>query len=821
MTTGIDNPISMSSFAAYIDVAVALPVHKTYTYGVPRDWLTRISEGRRVLVPFGRRRVTGYILAVLRQSTHDEVKAVLDVLDEKPLFPKVMIPFYQWMADYYLHPIGLVIKTALPAGLSLYEYTEIVITETGKEAFTRDATPPLMRAILNRLESRPCKRHLIERQVGERIPKMVLAKMKESGWIDFQRRLSPGQTRSKTERIVRLIQPEVKPITRPREKIIDALIQQGDQSLVELKKIVATAAAVVRGLVRTGAVTVYNRPVYRDPFGETVRPDRPPVLSSDQQIVFQKVTDVLGGGFQTFLLAGVTGSGKTEVYLTLARQVLKRDGQVLVLVPEIALISQVERRFRARFGDRVAVLHSSLSSGERYDQWQRIAENKTPIVIGARSAIFAPLTRLGLVIVDEEHDTAFKQETGLRYNARDLAIVRAKLSRAVVMLGSATPSVQTTFNAATGKFNRLVLPRRIKQRSLPEVKIIDLRKAKGMRGPMRIISQPLHHAMRRTLDRGEQILLFLNRRGFAGNPVCLACGEPVRCRHCDIALTLHQTHNAYKCHYCGFSLPATIQCGTCGASTIRALGIGTEKVEAVTKKLFPKARVERMDRDTTTRKDSIKRILKQIKDGEIDILVGTQMVAKGHDFPNITLVGIICADLSLDFPDFRAGERTFQLLAQVAGRAGRGDSPGRVILQTYNPTHFTIQAARDQDYKRFYQREIRFRKALDYPPFTLLAQLKISGRDKTRTRKRAEAIGETCHALQSSKAAFSNAITILGPIESPLAKISDRYRWQILIKGLTSGKLHDFLRRLFSAEPMLSNDRTVRVAIDVDPYLMM
>ena len=811
----------MSPFVAYIDVAVTLPVHKTYTYGVPQDWLTRMSVGCRVLVPFGRRRLTGYILAVGEQSSHDEVKAVLDILDEAPLFPKEMVPFFQWMADYYLHPIGLVIKTALPAGLSLYEYTEVVITETGKAALTRAATPPLMRAILNRLESRPCKRHLLERQVGQRIPKLVFGKLKESGWIDFQRRLSPGQTRPKTERVVRLVQPKVTPMTLPREKIIDALVHRGDQSLVKLKKIVPTAAAVVRGLVRVGAVTAYNQSVYRDPFGEPIRPDQPPALSADQRVVFKAVANELGHGFQTFLLAGVTGSGKTEVYLILAQRVLNGDGQVLVLVPEIALISQVERRFRARFGDQVAVLHSNLSSGERYDQWQRIAKNKTPIVIGARSAIFAPLTRLGLVIVDEEHDTAFKQETGLRYNARDLAIVRAKQSGAVVILGSATPSVQTIFNAERGKFKRLGLPRRINQRPLPQVEIIDLRKIKGMRGPLRIISQPLHHAMRQTLDRGEQILLFLNRRGFAGNPVCLACGEPVRCRHCDISLTLHQKHHAFKCHYCGFSRSAAIQCGACGASTIRALGMGTEKVEAVTKKLFPKARVGRMDRDTTTHKGSVRRILKQLKEGEIDILVGTQMVAKGHDFQNITLVGIICADLSLDFPDFRAGERTFQLLAQVAGRAGRGDALGRVILQTYNPNHFTIQAAREQDYRRFYRREIRFRKALDYPPFTHLAQLKISGRDKVRTTKRTEAIGKACHGLQSSNVAFSNTITILGPIEAPLAKISDRYRWQILIKGQTSGNVHRYLRQLFSAEPMLSNDRTVRVSIDVDPYLMM
>jgi len=431
------------------------------------------------------------------------------------------------------------------------------------------------------------------------------------------------------------------------------------------------------------------------------------------------------------------------------------------------------------------------------------------------------LTRIGAVIVDEEHDTAFKQETGLRYNARDLAVVRAKFSGAVAVLGSATPSVQTFYNAEIGKFSRLVLPRRIKKRPMPEVSVYDLRQTKGLRGPARIISQPLHRAMRETLDQGKQVLLFLNRRGFAGHSVCLACGEPVRCRHCDITLTFHQAQHAYKCHYCGFSRPETMTCGVCGASTIRALGIGTEKVEALTRDLFPSARVSRMDRDTTSRKGSVKRMLKQVRDGDIDILIGTQMVAKGHDFPNITLVGIICADLSLDFPDFRAGERTFQLLAQVAGRTGRGDSPGRVILQTYNPAHFTIQAAKDQDYRRFYQREISFRKSLRYPPYAFLVQLKISGRDRKKTRERAWKIGKTGHALQAKHTRFSSTITILGPIEAPLARISGRYRWQMIIKGLRVRTLHQFVRQLAAIPSLRFNDREIRVAVDVDPYLMM
>ncbi|RTZ95060.1 MAG: primosomal protein N', partial [Deltaproteobacteria bacterium] len=373
----------MISFSSYIDVAVTLPVLGTYTYGVPPDLDGRACQGCRVLVSFGHRRVTGYILGIVDQRGHDEIKPVLDVMDDSPLFPREMIPFFRWIADYYLHPIGQVIKTALPTGLSTSEYTRITIADAGLAAQTDPDTPAPMRAILKQLQSGPMRRHLIKLSGHRQRPETVLKKMKSKGWITTHQQVITGRTRSKTERVVRLIQPGITPMTDPRKKVIAALADQGDLPLADLKQIISTAAAIVRGLVKAGAVAVYERPVYRDPFGDAVRPDQPPVLTGDQQAVLKEITSALGKGFRPFLLAGVTGSGKTEIYLTLARKVLRKGGQVLVLVPEIALISQTERRFRARFGDRGAVLHSSLSSGERYDQWRRIVDGKTPIVIGA------------------------------------------------------------------------------------------------------------------------------------------------------------------------------------------------------------------------------------------------------------------------------------------------------------------------------------------------------------------------------------------------------------------------------------------------------
>ncbi|MCP4689340.1 MAG: primosomal protein N', partial [Desulfobacterales bacterium] len=443
------------------------------------------------------------------------------------------------------------------------------------------------------------------------------------------------------------------------------------------------------------------------------------------------------------------------------------------------------------------------------------------IAVGARSAIFAPFTGPILVIVDEEHDASYKQENKPRYNARDLALVRAKLSEGAALLGSATPSMESYFNMSIGKFHALRLTKRVESRPLPGIRLIDLRETRDLRGPRRFISPELLEGMREALSRGDQVLLFLNRRGFATFPVCATCGDSIRCKHCDITLTLHKGVKAYKCHYCGYSLAYGALCPTCGSSKIKLMGMGTEKVAEAARAFFPEARIARMDRDTTTRKGSILKILKSLKKRAVDILVGTQMVAKGHDFPHITLVGVICADLSLSFPDFRASERTFQLLAQVAGRAGRGDKPGKVILQTYTPDHYSILAAKSQDFQAFYTQEIPFREALNYPPHSRMVQLKISGKDKEKTAHCAQTVGELCRTLMEENPLFSRAIEIMGPIESPLQKIAGRHRWQILLKGPRAGPLHRFVRRLLSENRSLFNNRAVRVNVDVDPYYLL
>ena len=562
--------------------------------------------------------------------------------------------------------------------------------------------------------------------------------------------------------------------------------------------------------------------VCRDAIGEVIVPDQPPDLTQEQQQVVDGVIDRIGDGFYSCLLAGVTGSGKTEVYMRIAAAALKKNRTALILVPEIALISQAERRFRARFGDSIAVLHSNLSKTERRDQWMKIMRGEVHLAIGTRSAIFAPFQSLGVIIVDEEHDTSYKQENGLHYNARDLALVRGKQSNAVVMLGSATPSMQSVYNASTGKFSAVYsLEKRINNYPLPAITVVDLRTYESRHGVSRFITDELHQAMKDTLAQGNQALLFLNRRGFASFPVCAACGQAVKCKNCDITLTLHRSGNAYRCHFCGYSRAAAVGCANCGSAAIKQLGLGTEKVEAVIKQLFPEATVDRLDRDTTARKGSMARILKNVKKGKTDILIGTQMVAKGHDFPRITLIGIICADLALNFPDFRAGEITFQLLAQVAGRAGRGDTPGRVIMQTYNPDHFSIQTARTHDTSAFYQKEIAFRRQLSYPPYARLIQLRISGKDSEKTKDQAMIIGRRCVLLKQAYPDDFGSLEILGPAESPIYRLAGRFRWQILLKSRNAGILNLFTARLMAEIGSAVRRHGVRLVVDVDPYVMM
>ena len=813
----------MTSDTEYLEVAVAIPVFQTFTYCVPESLADFVSIGKRVLIPFGRRRITGYVLGSSQGFDLKEVKSVLDVLDEQPLFPSAMVPFFRWVADYYKYPLGEVVKNALPGGLNIRDFVLVSLTPDGRDALDSGRLNPISQQILSHAQSGPCRVKELYKKIDQEIPGALLYSLERQGLISRKWELSDAQTRARLERYVRVAdgRPHAGKLSRSKAKIMDVLTASGEISVRQLKEIVPTAAASIKPLEKAGYLTILYKRVYRDPFGESIKPDSAFTLNREQAEAVASICGYFTKGYKTFLLRGVTGSGKTEVYMQVADLVLKSGRCVLVLVPEIALITQMERRFRARFGDCVGVLHSGLSAGERYDQWTRILEGKATVVIGARSAIFAPLKNIGIIIVDEEHDSSYKQEGKLRYNARDLAVVRANQNDCLALLGSATPSIQSYYNAVTEKFSELTLTRRVAQRALAEISIVDLRETRDTRGIGRHISPQLRQAMQETLECGEQVLLFLNRRGYASFPVCSACGQPMRCKHCDISLTLHRRSNAYRCHYCGYSRSAVSKCDVCGSDKIKLLGLGTEKLEGMVAKLFPRARLARMDRDTTTRKGSVLKLLKGLRDNTTDILVGTQMVAKGHDFPNITLVGIICADLSLSFPDFRAGERTFQLLAQVAGRAGRGARPGRVILQTYNPDHFSIDAARHQDFISFYNQEIGFRKALNYPPFSRVIQLKISGTDPRETKKHALTLGDRCQSLKASAIARYQGIEIMGPIEASLTRIARRYRWQILLKGSKARKLHQFINQLMSENPAGLGRPQVQVAIDVDPFFMM
>ncbi|MCG6908898.1 MAG: primosomal protein N' [Deltaproteobacteria bacterium] len=814
----------MTEKEKYIHIAVALPVNKTFTYSVPEHLAAIVAVGKRVLVPFGKRKVSGYILDITASKGVDATKPVHEILDHQPLFPPAMVQLFEWTADYYLFPIGMVIKNALPAGLHTYERPALTITPEGREALNAKILAPMEETFLKKLSSAgPLRPGDLGKSANGLSAAAMLQQMIDQGWIESVRMLKADGVRAKMQRHASLIEkklPDTK-ISAARQKIVDVLRREGPLPISRLRSANANAPALIRKMAEEGYVAVTSERIYRDPLGQPVQSTPPPELTAEQKKAVEAIGRTVGKGFAPFLLAGVTGSGKTEVYMRLARHTLDIGLSVLVLVPEISLISQMERRFRARFGDRIAVLHSGLSAGERLDQWQKVMNRRVEIAIGARSAVFAPLDRIGLIIVDEEHDTSYKQEGALRYNARDLAVIRARQQHATVLLGSATPSIQSYHNAMRRKYSLVKLTKRVEQRHLPEINVVDLCRSRDHKGLRKFFSEELLTALTETMARDEQAILFLNRRGFANFPVCASCGSPVTCKNCDITLTFHKKHNAFRCHYCGFSMPSVSNCPACGSPKIHKLGIGTEKVASAAESLFPEKTIVRMDRDTVTRKGSVIKILKGLRSREIDILVGTQMVTKGHDFPGITLVGIICADLSLSFPDFRAGERTFQLLAQVAGRAGRGETPGRVILQTYNPKHFSIQCAESQDFDAFYRKEIISRQALDYPPFSRMVQIKISSRDQDRGRRQAKALGDLARSLIGSDPKFKKGIRVYGPLEAPFAKIASHHRWQMLLKGLTISVLRDYIRRLLFDSQVMRTERSVKTAVDVDPFFMM
>jgi len=741
-------------------VTLDLTLRREFDYSVPTELESSLSVGARVKVPFSHREVLGVVTALVDSSPHTGLKPILRVIGQQSLVTPRVLELARWMAEYYCCPVEAALKTVVPEAV----------------------------------------------------------RQEEAGW---------------RERLhVHVLPPAGEmPKLTPRQKAIWNILEEWRElPLQELIRLGETTAETIRKLEDKGLVVIAPKRDERDPYAlERFTPTQPLTLNPDQDRALQAISGAMksasdpaakeGGG--VFLLHGVTGSGKTEIYLQAIAETLVAGKGAIVLVPEISLTPQTVERFKARFCSGphptlVAVLHSQLSTGERHDEWHKIRDGRARIVIGARSAVFAPVEPLGLIIVDEEHEHSYKQEEAPRYHARDVAVVRGQRERAVVVLGSATPSLESYFNATREKYRLLELPGRVTDTRLPVVRIVDLRleqrKTKG--GASAIFSTPLTEAIRLRLERAEQTMLFLNRRGYSTSLQCDTCGYVAGCPNCSVTLTFHRKAQHLRCHICGHDETVPAQCPQCSNPAIRYSGLGTERVEDVLSRLFPQARVTRMDSDTLQRKDDYRRILTDFRTGKIDILVGTQMIAKGLHFPNVTLVGIIHADLGLHVPDFRAGERTFQLLTQVSGRAGRGDVEGEVFVQTFTPFHPAIQFARRHDYLGFYEQEMEFREQLKYPPWSRVALLTVRGRNEDKVKLVAEHLKKTL----ASRLESWRDLVLAGPAPAPLLKAETFFRYQLMIRTKAMARLG---RELAAVEASLEWPEDLRLTIDIDPVSLV
>ena len=741
-------------------VVIPSPLKESLVYLVPPALEAGLEIGMRVLVPLGKRKVTGVVVDFSAQTSLQNVREILDVLDDRPILDASLLRLCFWTSKYYVSPMGGVIATVLPPLLRPESQRMVVCREGGF-------------------------------RLGGRLEREVYAEVRKRGRV------------------------LIKTLSR---------LFSGRGLYRALDRLVSIGAVEMREKFRRSRQGTREEGLGRGP---EVRSDTLPrlALTVEQGAALRSMEERLEkGGFETHLLYGVTGSGKTEVYLRAMERVWEHQRRSLILVPEISLTPQLLDRLRDRFPGQVGVLHSALTAAERWTQWWRIIRGEVVVVVGARSAVFSPVPNLGLIVVDEEHDSSYKQEDGLRYHARDLAVVRGKIQGCPVLLGSATPSVESFQNCRQGRYKLHELTERVEKRSLPEVKTVDLRLEARERKNLvshpstmaSFFSKQLREALQENRARGQQSLIFLNRRGFSSFLQCSLCGFVLRCPHCSISLTYHLKERRVICHHCGFRKQVGDLCPGCGQRTLSGIGFGTEKIEEELLRLFPEARIGRMDRDTTSKRGSQDRLIRQWERGEIEILVGTQMITKGHDVAGVTLVGVILADLSLNLPDFRAAERTFQLLSQVAGRAGRGKEPGRVIIQTFLPDHYSFQFALAHDYAGFFAAEVEFRRALNYPPFSRLVHLRFEGPSLQEVEQRAKMVGQKLRRRQEDGNG-AEEIEILGPAPAPIERLRSCYRWHILLKGRKGPPLLQLANEARALFPRGS----VRLYVDVDPYHML
>lgn len=809
--------------AMFVRIALNIPSDKIFTYSVPERFIPDISIGMRVLVPFGKRRMTGYIVELNNVEDRNDIKDIIDVLDDKPLFSDTDLSFYRWMSEYYIHPLGKTLKSILPGGIDI-ESSRWIYLSCENYRLEHATLSAGQRKIAETLERHPNGISIkkLQGEVNRNNIYNDIKKLTAQGLIITEDRLQKPGVKKKRGELVVLTEnhSDNRRLTEKQHMIIELLREEESMSLSSLNERVTHASAAIRRLEKRGLVAVHSRDIYRNPYEMSLpgTPGKPEVLTNEQTTALSEIMRGLSSRrYAPYLLHGVTGSGKTEIYFCAIDEILRSGGSVILLVPEIALTPQLISRVKERFDENeTAILHSGISKGEKYDEWRRIMNGEARIVIGVRSAIFAPTRDLRLIIVDEEHDQSYKQDDRIPYNARNLAIVKAKLNAATIILGSATPDMQTTYNSRERDFTYLHLSKRVDDRPLPHVDVIDMKNERDDKGKVPILSRPLKAAIQETLSAGKQALLFLNRRGYTTFLYCCDCGYIFKCLNCSVSMTYHMNDNLLRCHYCDYTLKAPPMCPQCQGYRIGNYGIGTEKVESEIKSLYPEARVERMDSDTTQRKGSYGRILTALDRGHIDVLIGTQMITKGHDYPNVTLVGVLSADTSLNIPDFRASERTFQVITQVSGRGGRGDTPGKVIVQTFNPGHYAIQRACHHDCQGFYADEITQRRDFGYPPFSRMVNFRISSLNKSTAKYCAQGLEAIARKLIHNGSA-ANLMKIMGPAEAPIAKIRGRYRWQMLLMGANIKNLHRLTREIMAK----SKNLEATIKVDVDPVNFM
>jgi len=808
----------------FCDVALPVPLDTSFTYGVANGMQPVI--GGRVLVPFRQQRLSGIVVNLHDHKPEVQTKNVIETLDSEPVLDPSLMRLGKWIADYYLAPLGEVLRTMLPLGAEFKRMISYRIAEAGHlalhEAGMSGSSSRSRKTPDDQLAEFRVLDYLSERdevkeeslRAATRVSKSVLTGMVRKKWI-LREDHSSARDAARVVKVAVLRGAEGK-LNANQRTLIDTLAAAGGKVPVETLHALEVPRTTLGTLVKRGIVLMVEEPAGFTMSALKARPSPFDFqFNRAQQEALQRIQESVNARkFSGMLLHGVTGSGKTAVYLAGMRSVLDAGRSAILLVPEIGLTPAVAADLRQIFGDRVAILHSALSDQERAEQWHRIKRGDARMVVGTRSAVFAPVSDLALVIVDEEQDSSYKQEETPRYHARDVAVMRAKMANAVVVLGSATPSLESYFNAKKNKYRLLELPDRVEQRPLPEVEIIDMRQEFQETGQEQVISRRLAQEIRERLDRKEQVMVLLNRRGYSPLVLCRTCGKVLECKNCAIALTHHKRSHRMECHYCGYVAAIPKACVHCDSEYVYFLGTGSEKLEELLHGMFPQARIGRLDRDTVRGREDFERALNALNEGELDLLVGTQMIAKGHDIHGVTLVGVVGADAALGFPDFRAAERTFQLLTQVAGRARRGQTPGKVILQTYFQEHYAVHYAATHDFSGFYDKELRFRSWMHYPPYSALANVLV------RSDKLDEALEWSGVLGKWFEKTRHEGTRVLGPAAAPIVRLKRDYRYHFVLKSSSREKLNALLRSMLAYASQQKIPRT-QVIVDVDAVWLM